>query len=153
MKHGRMKKIPFLSLQALEFTVAQHYKAFTRCSLSSAALSKIFEAIQSKKTNNYASLRQSGTITSSAGQRTLVQIEKVSFRNYFLGFSSIKRHPYGQKCSFSLFSWVFGPFLIILQNDIHLLHMLKIKGEIFELQVFQQFATTQNLMCKLQMIV
>ena len=40
-----------------------------------------------------------------------------------------------------------------MQNDILLLHMLKIKGEIFELQVFQQFATTQNLMCKLQMIV
>ena len=31
--------------------------------------------------------------------------------------------------------------------------MLKIKAEFFELQVFQQFATTQNQMCKLQMIV
>ena len=57
----------------------------------------------------------------------------MQYSNVFLGFS--------------------GLFLIIMQNDILLLHMLKIKGEIFELQVLQQFAATQNLMFKLQMIV
>ena len=57
----------------------------------------------------------------------------MQYSNVFLGFS--------------------GLFLIIMQNDILLLHMLKIKGEIFELQVLQQFANNQNLMCKLQMIV
>ena len=54
---------------------------------------------------------------------------------------------------FQLFLGFSGLFLIIIQNEILLLHMLKFKGEIFELQVFQQFATTQNLVCKLQMIV
>ena len=54
---------------------------------------------------------------------------------------------------FQLFLGFSGFFLIIIQNEILLLHMLKFKGEIFELQVFQQFATTQNLVCKLQMIV
>ena len=31
--------------------------------------------------------------------------------------------------------------------------MLKIKGENFELQVLKQFATPQNLLCKLEVIV
>ena len=59
----------------------------------------------------------------------------------------------GKNAISSVFLGFSGLFLIIMKNDILLLHMLKIKGEIFELQVFQQFATTQNLMCKLQMIV
>jgi len=46
----------------------------------------------------------------------------------------------------SVFFSFSGPFLITMQNDILLLHMLKIKGENFELQVLQQFATTQNLL-------
>ena len=37
-------------------------------------------------------------------------------------------------------------FLIVVQNDTLLLHMLKIKCENFELQVLQQFATPQNLL-------
>jgi len=54
---------------------------------------------------------------------------------------------------FQCFLGFSGLLLIIMQNDILLLHMLKIKAEFFELQVLQQFATTQNQMCKLQMII
>ena len=54
---------------------------------------------------------------------------------------------------FQCFLVFFCSFLIIMQNDKLLLHMLKIKGEHFELQVLQQFAITQNLLCKLKMIV
>ena len=39
----------------------------------------------------------------------------------------------------SVFLVFSGLFLIIMQNDIFLLHMLKIKGEFFELQALQQF--------------
>ena len=53
----------------------------------------------------------------------------------------------------SVFLVFLGFFLIVMQTDTLLLHMPKIKGEKFELQVLQQFATAQNLLCKLQMIV
>ena len=53
----------------------------------------------------------------------------------------------------NVFLFFVGSFLIILQDDTLLLHMLKIKGKNFELQDLQQFATAQNLLCKLQMIV
>ena len=58
---------------------------------------------------------------------------KIQYSNVFLGF--------------------LGTFIIIMQNDTILLHMLKIKGEKFELLVLQQFATPQNLLCKLEMAV
>ena len=56
----------------------------------------------------------------------------------------------------AIFQGFLGFFLALSNyhtNYILLFHMLKIKGEIFELQVLEQFATTKNLMCKLQMIL
>ena len=78
---------------------------------------------------------------------------KWSYSEIIFGFSSIKRHHVDKNAIFQCFLGFSGPLLIIMQNDILLLHMLKIKAEFFELQVLQQFATTQNQMCKLQMTV
>ena len=54
---------------------------------------------------------------------------------------------------FQCFHGFSRPLLIIMQNDIFLLHVFKIKAEFFELQAFQQFAATKNQICKFQMIV
>ena len=45
----------------------------------------------------------------------------------------------GKNAISSVFLGFSGLFLIIMKNDILLLHMLKIKGEFFELQALQQF--------------
>ena len=49
-------------------------------------------------------------VTYRGPQCTLVQIEKVSFRNYFWGFSSIKRHHMDKNAIFHCFLGFLGLF-------------------------------------------
>ena len=86
-------------------------------------------------------------------QCTLVQIEMVSFRNHFKAFLLLRGLIWIKMQYYSVFLGFLGSFLIIMQNGTLLLYMRKIKGENFELQGLQQFATPQDLLFKLQIII